>query len=374
MKRLLLVGSIAASLLITACTEPQFDLALVATVGTDPDVCATESDIELFDGRSHTVYYCYTITNTGGAVVRVHDLVDELSGQVLRDFEYPLLPGESVDTVAAGVTIAVDLEADASNTGTWDGYLRGVRAATAEATATVTFVPPRQYGVVAGTFVAASNVDTVPGLDGNLLVLGALDLAGDPVSESFDITVTPPGAESFVVTYDPATAPDGVMALIVEDFDPGVASVALPGLRAEATVATVARSATAIGTSAALSGEFVIEFPGQTIVRSVDATAKLTAPEVTSTVYDDAAFEVEVQFVEAAALGVDYAVEAYGTGFDAYTGFASGTGSPIVVQLALGVGEGLGVHVVATRGALDPFGDVGQVDLAEYLFVSTVED
>ena len=109
---------------------------LVKTVGTDPDECASEDDITVFQGA--TVYYCYTVTNTGDVTLSVHDLTDDQLGTVLEDFAFDLEPGASVDTVTAGVTASAEITDTTTNVATWTGTTDDGREVSDTDDATVT--------------------------------------------------------------------------------------------------------------------------------------------------------------------------------------------------------------------------------------------
>lgn len=108
-------------------------ISLVKTVGTDPDpgVCAPTSQISVPAGS--TVYYCYTVTNTGGVPLSTHDLVDSELGSILTGFPYVLAPGASAHHPA----VAAVINATTTNTATWTAYTPDVATASAEASATV---------------------------------------------------------------------------------------------------------------------------------------------------------------------------------------------------------------------------------------------
>jgi hypothetical protein len=95
--------------------DPQ--ISLTKTVTTEPGVCGTESSIEVEAGT--TVYYCYTVTNTGNVLFDFHTLTDDQLGPLFEDLEYDLLPDASVSTVAAGLTIDAVITEDTVNVGTW---------------------------------------------------------------------------------------------------------------------------------------------------------------------------------------------------------------------------------------------------------------
>ncbi|MBX3059499.1 MAG: proprotein convertase P-domain-containing protein [Anaerolineae bacterium] len=117
-------------------------ITLVKTVGTTPGVCATTTSITVESGT--TVYYCYTVTNIGNVALGLHDLADDELGTLLNALPFNLLPGASVDTVAAGLTFTATITADTTNTATWTAYNAGpsdVATATASATVTVAAAP-----------------------------------------------------------------------------------------------------------------------------------------------------------------------------------------------------------------------------------------
>lgn len=106
------------------------EITLEKTVGTDPNVCATTTQIAAPYGSS--VYYCFTVTNTGTIALTSHDLVDSHLGTVLDDFSYNLLPGSS-----AFLVVPDTVSGDVTNTATWTASVVGGPSAQAEASATV---------------------------------------------------------------------------------------------------------------------------------------------------------------------------------------------------------------------------------------------
>ena len=114
-------------------------ISLVKTVGTTPGVCAATSSITVLAGT--TVYYCYTVTNTGSVALNLHTLVDDPLGMIFSGLNYALAPGSSVNTVQAGLSIPAVINATTTNVGTWTAYNTGGPTATATATATVTATP-----------------------------------------------------------------------------------------------------------------------------------------------------------------------------------------------------------------------------------------
>jgi predicted extracellular nuclease len=159
---------------------PAIDLA--KTVGTDPGLCATTDSIEV--DPETAVYYCYTVTNTGNVTLTLHDLADSALGVIFSGLAYGLGPGESVDTVTAGLEISATITQTTVNTATWTAYNAGpvdLAEATAAATVTVTgneysmFLPMIFLPV---TGAAAPNAAAhVPAVAGPILGLGLVVLA-----------------------------------------------------------------------------------------------------------------------------------------------------------------------------------------------------
>ncbi len=116
-------------------------ISLVKTVGTTAGVCANTSNITVPQGT--TVYYCYTVTNTGDTAFGLHTLTDDVLGTIFSGLAYNLAPGASVNTVQAGLSIPYVANANTTNVGTWLAYNAGGAQATATSTAVVNVVPPR---------------------------------------------------------------------------------------------------------------------------------------------------------------------------------------------------------------------------------------
>lgn len=375
------LATVALALLLAACQSPPIaDGSLAATVGLDPDVCATESTLTLDSSAApHTVYVCYTITNEGDLGIPIHDLSDSVNGVVLDDLAFDLAPGASVDTVAAGVVLAVEVDADTTFDATWEGFVGSTRVATATATANVVYEVPLAYAAIVGTFVADGNLATVDAYAGNVVVLGVRTLEGDPVEEPVTVTVTAPGRPAFDYEIDPDVALDGVVVLFWEDFGDGV-GLAAARLQAAGFATALVASDAAIGTAAALEGDWTFAFPGATLVRAADPTDTVELPVVAAADASVDRTSLSVAFAADADATTSYGVEAYGQGVAAVNGLATGTASPVDVALtgALEVGEEVGVYVVARRGALDPdavFTDGARFDLADYYYVGpTTED
>ncbi len=144
-------------------TEPQEPaIVITKTVGLVDGVCATTSEIDVAAGT--TVYYCYTVTNTGDVTLNLHDLDDDVLGTIFSGLNYALTPGSSVNTVAAGLSIPYVANASVTNEATWTAYIPDGPSATATATATVNVASielVKTVGTDSAVCAATSNI-TVP--------------------------------------------------------------------------------------------------------------------------------------------------------------------------------------------------------------------
>jgi hypothetical protein len=153
-------------------------ISLDKTVGTDPGVCATTDAITVPAGYGGTdVYYCYTVTNTGDLTLTLHDLVDSNLGPILDGLSYALGPGESVDTVSAGLVFSATITETTTNDATWtacnptpqeggQSCINGTDVVTATDSATVT------QGAPTGVSLSGFGADT--GVDSSLAAVAAL--------------------------------------------------------------------------------------------------------------------------------------------------------------------------------------------------------
>lgn len=87
------VATATATATVTITDAPTPGIALLATVGEDPNECGTES--ALYVGLSSPVTLCFTVTNTGNITLTRHSLSDFYLGDVLSDTEHILAPGAS---------------------------------------------------------------------------------------------------------------------------------------------------------------------------------------------------------------------------------------------------------------------------------------
>lgn len=102
---------------LTAGTDTSA-ISLNFTVGTDASVCATTSALDLTTPAEVT--YCYEVTNTGTITLTSHMLVNSISGVLLNDFPYQLVPGAS-----AFLTDTAVLTATRVTSATWTAYNAG---------------------------------------------------------------------------------------------------------------------------------------------------------------------------------------------------------------------------------------------------------
>ncbi len=112
-------------------------ITLAKTVGTDANSCATTTSISVDYGS--TVYYCYTVENTGNVTLTHHTLTDSVLGTVIGPgFAYTLVPSASAFITESYVLMTDTITNDAL----WTAYISGTNTvATATASATVTGLP-----------------------------------------------------------------------------------------------------------------------------------------------------------------------------------------------------------------------------------------
>ena len=106
-------------------------IVMTKTVGTT-NACGTSSDIVVDPGT--TVYYCYTVQNSGDVTMTVHDLVDDQLGTLLTGYNYDLAPGASTSHIVS-TTVGMN---GVINTAVWTASTPGVPAVSYTDTATVT--------------------------------------------------------------------------------------------------------------------------------------------------------------------------------------------------------------------------------------------
>jgi hypothetical protein len=136
-------GLVVVPVELTVEGEPS--IVITKTVGLDPGVCAATDSLTVAAGS--TVYYCYEVTNTGSISLTLHDLDDDLLGPIFTALAYDLGPGQSVNTVAAGVEVSATYASGVyTNTATWTAYNPGpTDVVTATDTAVVTVEDAIRY-------------------------------------------------------------------------------------------------------------------------------------------------------------------------------------------------------------------------------------
>jgi hypothetical protein len=163
----------------TAETDPAA-IELSKTVGTDDAACASTDEISVVANTE--VFYCYTVENTGGVTMTVHDLDDDQLGTLLDGFEYELAPGSSTS-----VTRSATIAEDTVNVATWSAT-GGIEAASSTDSATVLVVAADLPGAPAiGTLSVTEGTIEVdwspPADDGGVPITGYVVSALDGATE-----------------------------------------------------------------------------------------------------------------------------------------------------------------------------------------------
>jgi hypothetical protein len=174
-------------------------IALKTTVGTQAGVCAETEAISVDAGTE--VFYCYSVENTGDTPLPLHDLQDDQLGWIFTELSYLLEPGESVNTVDAGLEISAVISTPTTNTATWTAYDGEMISVSASASAAVTVNPSITLNVTVGKEVdvcATTTEITVP--------------AGTSVYYCYTVENTSPVAFSY------HTLEDTVLGTIFEDL------------------------------------------------------------------------------------------------------------------------------------------------------------
>lgn len=192
------------------------------TVGTDPNICAATTAIEVTPGTEVT--YCYTVENTGTLTLTRHSLTDTELGPLLNGLAYALAPGGSafMTTTATLVTTTV-------NVATWTAYNPGpTDVVTATAQARVDMTPPR------------ITLNKTVGTDPNVCAAtGEIAVPhGSDVTYCYEVTNTGP----YTLTHH--TLEDSALGLILS----GLAYGLVPGASAFIT-ATATITATTVNTA-----------------------------------------------------------------------------------------------------------------------------
>jgi hypothetical protein len=119
-------------------------LTFQATVGTSAAGCAGQSQLVVPIGTA--VHYCYQVTNTGEVPLEMHNLSESAYGLIFSGYAHTLYPGESFNTVAAGITHTVLVMTDTVSTAVWTASSAPLIQVTASgATAVNTYIPRFLY-------------------------------------------------------------------------------------------------------------------------------------------------------------------------------------------------------------------------------------
>ena len=120
-------GGVRAVLLVLApgeqvtctftATEQPAGIRVRKTVGLSADGCSEAEMIAVPAGT--TVFYCYTITNSGEAPLALHNLEDSEAGMVFPALNLTLPPSARLSTVELGRTISATVEQTVVSRGTW---------------------------------------------------------------------------------------------------------------------------------------------------------------------------------------------------------------------------------------------------------------
>ena len=207
------------------------------------------------------------------------------------------------------------------------------------------------YGASAGTFTGASNAPDIAAFNGNALAVSAVQQDGDPLEQPLVILVDTPTETGLPILFDAAEV--GVLDVVLTDLS-GQSRL----------VATQAMTPQAVKT--ALGGTFTFNFPGETIERTVDASATLAVPTVTAVERGDSS--VTVTF-EAVAGATNNEVEVFGRSSAAAARTAGS--SPITVPVSVTSDEAIVVSVTSSdRSALRPPLTSTQRNVSQYLYYS----
>jgi PKD repeat protein len=121
-------------------------IELIKTVGLIDNACGTTDQLNVY--LNTTVYYCYTVTNTGGVMLNLHNLMDDQLGELLNSFNYPLNPGASFYVISDGVLITETV----TNMATWYAEYEEQNATDSDS-ATVTVIPDPDFWIYLPTIL-----------------------------------------------------------------------------------------------------------------------------------------------------------------------------------------------------------------------------
>jgi hypothetical protein len=216
------------------------------------------------------------------------------------------------------------------------------------------------FEAAAGTYHAAS--DFYGGFSGNILAISARNPDGSRLGYKILSHIAIPGVGTFPLTYNAAV--HHPLTFFLSDEDGIVAaSLRAGGIERLAPEGLVLPQE-------AVGGDFVFRFPGQEIVRSVDAEAGLAPPEPTATIAEDRT-SVTVAFEPVA--NANHYLATVVSLFTPTYGEEAGAASPITVALdgALEPGE---LIEVSLRASTVPLFELplpeAQLDVSEYIAIT----
>lgn len=144
----------AAKSVTATFTGPTVSIEVEQTVGTDPATCADSVDVTVF--AETTIYYCYTVENTGSVTLTSHTLEQSALGEIFTNLAYDLAPGETTDTVQLGQVVSQTVTVSSSTVATW--------------TAAVDAVGQAAFAINEDAAAVASAVSTITVADADLTV------------------------------------------------------------------------------------------------------------------------------------------------------------------------------------------------------------
>jgi len=207
------------------------------------------------------------------------------------------------------------------------------------------------YGASAGTFTGDSNAPNIGAFSGNALAVSAVQQDGDVLELPLVILVDTPTATGLPLLFDADEV--GTLDVILEDLSGQSRLVDSQAITPQAV-------------SAAVSGTFTFNFPGETIERTVDARATLAVPTVTAVARNGSSVTVTFDNVTGAT---NSNVEVFGRS-SAVAATASGS-SPVTVPAAVTAAEPIVVSVTSSdRSALRPPFTSTQRNVSQYLYYS----
>jgi predicted outer membrane repeat protein len=157
---------------------PAAQIALTKTVGLAPDVCSANSTLAVEPGV--TVYYCFTVQNTGSLTLTRHFLEDSDLG--FRSFHAELAPGTMLNTMNLDVTFSATINLTTTNTAVWTAQPFGYEFAQATAQATVFVLPCSVSRIIyvdataTGANNGASWADAYPSVQQALATPGSIEI------------------------------------------------------------------------------------------------------------------------------------------------------------------------------------------------------